>query len=113
MLKKPVLTGTNGSAHNRKKGGQESKSIESTMGVRYRALVEQVPAVIYTDSAEKIFETLYISPQLKALTGYDPEEWLTDIDLWDRIIFPEDRKRVMEEYTGTYAPMQQSISVYP
>ncbi|OGN94377.1 MAG: hypothetical protein A2Z71_09420 [Chloroflexi bacterium RBG_13_50_21] len=100
------------SANGRKKGGKEPKSIESTMEVRYRALVEQVPAVIYTDSAENIFETLYISPQLKSLTGYDPEEWLTDINLWNRIIFPEDQERVIEEYTRTYTAMVPSVSEY-
>ena len=112
MLKKPVLTGTNGSAHDRRKGGQELKSIESTMGVRYRALVEQVPAIIYTDSAEKIFQTLYISPQLKTITGYDPAEWIADDDLWYRIVSPEDRERVLEEYTRTFSAMEPSISEY-
>jgi PAS domain S-box-containing protein len=82
------------------------------MGVRYRALVEQVPAIIYTDSAEKIYQTLYISPQLKTVTGYDPEEWLADDELWYRMILPEDRERVMEEYTRTYAAMQPSSSEY-
>jgi PAS domain S-box-containing protein len=82
------------------------------MGVRYRALVEQVPAIIYTDSAEKIFQTLYINPQLKTITGYDPEEWIADEDLWHRIIVPEDRERVLEEYTRTYAAMEPSYSEY-
>ena len=92
--------------------GRKSKGIESTLGVRYRALVEQVPAIIYTDSAEVVFQTLYISPQLKTITGYDPEEWIADEDLWSRIILPEDRERVLEEYTRTYAAMVPSISEY-
>src|SRR4030065_2065416 len=112
MLKKQVLTGTNGSAHDGRKGGQELKSIESTMGVRYRALVEQVPAVIYTDSAEKIYQTLYINPQLKTITGYDPAEWLSDDDLWEKIVFPDDRERVMEEYLRRYTAKVPSISEY-
>lgn len=99
-------------AQEQKKGGKPPQSVESTMEVRYRALVEQVPAVIYTDSAEKIFETLYISPQLKSLTGYEPEEWLADIDLWERMIHPDDRARVFEEYTRTYIAMEPSISEY-
>jgi len=92
--------------------GRKSKGIESTLGVRYRALVEQVPAIIYTDSADEVFQTLYISPQLKTITGYDPEEWVADEDLWRRIILPEDRERVLEEYTRTYAAMVPSISEY-
>jgi PAS domain S-box-containing protein len=98
--------------HSQKKGSKEPVRDESHMGVRYRALVEQVPAVIYTDSAENIYETLYISPQLKSLTGYDPAEWLADIDLWERMLFPEDRERVLEEYTRTYAAMEPSLSQY-
>jgi PAS domain S-box-containing protein len=91
---------------------RKSKRTESSIEVRYRALVEQVPAIIYTDSAEKIFETIYISPQLKLITGYDPEEWINNVDLWNQAIMPEDRERVIEEYTRTFANMQPSISEY-
>jgi PAS domain S-box-containing protein len=85
---------------------QQAENIESKMGVRYRALVEQVPAIIYTDSAEEIFHTHYINPQLKTITGYEPQEWITDDDLWYRIIFPDDRERVFEEYTRSFATKQ-------
>jgi PAS domain S-box-containing protein len=66
---------------------------------RYRALVEQMPAVAYTDSTEQEGVTLYISPQLKIMTGYDPEEWEADNDLWLKIMHPEDRGRVSAEYS--------------
>ena len=94
------------------KGGKEIGEIESTLGVRYRALVEQVPAVIYTDSAEVFCQTLYINPQLKTVTGYEPEEWIANKDLWSQIIFPEDRDRVLEEYNRTNDAMQPSFLEY-
>jgi len=106
----PIDLGSNSSSQ--REGGEYIKNIESPMEVRYRALIEQVPAVIYTDSAEKIAETLYISPQLKTITGYEPEEWLADIGLWERMIHPEDRERVLEEYNRTYNAKQSSISEY-
>src|SRR4030043_2229349 len=112
MPEKPYPTDQGMNAHGRRKGGKEPKRIESTMGVRYRALVEQVPAIIYTDSAEKIFQTLYISPQLKTITGYDPDEWIAEDDLWYRIVSPEDRERVLEEYTRTFSAMEPAISEY-
>ena len=112
MPKKPAPIDLGNNSHNRKEGGEKPQDNESSMGIRYRALVEQVPAVIYTDSAEKMAQTLYISPQLKTVTGYDPEEWLADIDLWERMIHPEDRERVLEEYTRTYKANQPSISEY-
>src|SRR4030066_564738 len=92
--------------------GRKPKGRESSMGVRYRALVEQVPAIIYSDSAENIYETLYINPQLKVVTGYTPEEWIADKDLWREILLPEDRERVLEEYTRTYTSMEPSFSEY-
>src|SRR4030042_6951418 len=98
MPEKPSQIEKGRNVHARRKVGEKTKSIESTMGVRYRALGEQVPAIIYTDAADKIFQTLYINPQLKTITGYDPEEWLADDDLWYGLIFPEDRERVLEEY---------------
>jgi PAS domain S-box-containing protein len=112
MPDKPYSKNKGRNMHARRKAGEKTQSIELKMGVRYRALVEQVPAIIYTDSAEKIFQTLYINPQLKTITGYDPEEWINDQDLWYRIILPEDRERVIEEYTRTYAAKQPSISEY-
>jgi PAS domain S-box-containing protein len=112
MPEKPYHLEKGRNVQARRKGGEKPKSIESKMGVRYRALVEQVPAIIYTDSAEKIFQTLYINPQLKTITGYDPEEWINDEDLWYRIILPEDRDRVIEEYTRTYTAKLPSISEY-
>jgi len=74
--------------------------------------VEQVPAIIYTDSAEDAYKTLYISPQLETITGYTPEEWLADDKLWGRMIYPEDYRHVIEEYERSYAAMQPSISEY-
>jgi PAS domain S-box-containing protein len=79
----------------------ERKQAEASLQeaeARYRALVEQNPAIIYTDSAEQIGQTLYISPQIKTILGYEPEEWITDNDLWRKLIQPEDRARVLAEY---------------
>lgn len=64
---------------------------------RYRSLVEQIPAAIYTDSAEQVNQTLYISPQLKTMTGHTPQEWIADNDLWLKIMHPDDREHVSAE----------------
>jgi PAS domain S-box-containing protein len=112
MPKKPKPVDLGNNSHTGNAGGYEPKDIESPMGIRYRALVEQVPAIIYTDSAEKIYHTLYINPQLKTITGYDPEEWIADENLWTRMIYPEDRERVVKEYTQTYLAMQPFFEEY-
>jgi len=64
---------------------------------RYRLLVERLPAVTYIISSEAPYNTLYISPQIEQVLGFTPEEWLTDPDIWERQIYPEDRKRVLAE----------------
>lgn len=66
--------------------------------VRYRTLVEQIPAIIYVDSVEKIGKTLYISPQIKTMLGYAPEEWSANNKLWTQAIHPDDREKTIAEY---------------
>jgi PAS domain S-box-containing protein len=68
---------------------------------RYRALVEQIPAIAYTNSATQIRQTLYISPQIKTILGIDPQEWIEDNDLWQKIMHEDDRQRVLAEYYRT------------
>ncbi|MDP9184557.1 MAG: PAS domain-containing protein, partial [Actinomycetota bacterium] len=59
---------------------------------RYRALVEQLPAIAYIDPVDRR-GTVYISPQTEAILGYTPEEWYADPDLWQRLAHPDDRER--------------------
>jgi diguanylate cyclase (GGDEF)-like protein/PAS domain S-box-containing protein len=62
----------------------------------YRALTEQVPAIIYRAGADSASTTTYVSPQVEAL-GFSPEEWLADPNVWLDLIHPEDRDRVLDE----------------
>jgi PAS domain S-box-containing protein/putative nucleotidyltransferase with HDIG domain len=65
---------------------------------RYRTLVEQITAVIYADAVDNLSSTLYISPQVTALTGYPPERWIADPQTWWKLIHPEDVERVRAEH---------------
>jgi len=69
---------------------------------RYRAVVEQIPAIVYTDSAEHFGLTHYVSPQLKTILGYDPHAWSISSELWTKSIHPEDKERVWAEYERTF-----------
>ena len=80
---------------------QQAESALQDAETRYRTLVEQLPAIIYVDSAEHRGVSLYVSPQLKTMLGYDPQEWLPDTTLWTKMIHPEDREQVMAEYDRT------------
>ncbi|MGZ8578749.1 MAG: putative bifunctional diguanylate cyclase/phosphodiesterase [Actinomycetota bacterium] len=66
---------------------------------RYRAMVEDGPAITYIDGVDENASTLYISPQVEALLGFSPEEWYADDEMWPRILHPDDRARALAENT--------------
>jgi PAS domain S-box-containing protein len=70
----------------------------------YRALVEHLPVVTYTEALKGPNVAMYCSPQIKDLVGYTPEEWMSDPNLWNSICHPDDIDRVNredEESVGT------------
>jgi diguanylate cyclase (GGDEF)-like protein/PAS domain S-box-containing protein len=64
----------------------------------FRALVEHIPAITYTDAVGEASATTYISPQVEALLGVTPQEWIADPDLWLGLLHPDDRERARTEY---------------
>src|SRR5918997_259375 len=73
--------------------------------VRFRAMVEQMPAITYTQvedpSTETGYRDVYVSPQTERLLGMPPEEWVSNPDAWVRLIHPDDRERVLEQVRST------------
>jgi len=69
----------------------------------YRQLVEQIPVVTYMDALDELGSTIYISPQLEAMLGYTPEEWIAELGIWVRVLYPEDRRRVLAEHQRVQA----------
>ena len=65
---------------------------------RYRALVEQIPAVTFMASLERGLSNVYVSPQIEALLGFSQEEWMSDPVLWFRQLHPDDRALWNEEF---------------
>ena len=63
---------------------------------RYRALSEQVPAVLYSEVHTPRGAIVYESPQNQQLFGYTPEETMRP-DHWKSLIHPEDREWVLVE----------------
>ena len=62
--------------------------------LKYRTLVETIPAVTYLASPFKPAELFFVAPQIRELLGYSPEEWLTTPKNWFRQLHPEDRPRL-------------------
>lgn len=65
---------------------------------RYRALVEQIPAVVYIDALDEAGTTVYISPQVEDLLGYPLADWHDNPGIWFETLHPEDRDAVFEDY---------------
>ncbi len=73
----------------------EAEAIEALRQTesRYRALVEQLPAVTYVDDVDAGHQ--YTSPQIEELVGMTPAEWGLR---WQDVIHPDDRERVVSDY---------------
>ncbi len=68
---------------------------------RYRALVEQIPAITFMASLEESGSELYVSPHIETMLGFTQEEWLGDPFLWYRQLHPDDRQRWQDEFART------------
>jgi PAS domain S-box-containing protein len=63
---------------------------------RYRTLVEQIPAMVYSEEFQIGGAPLYASPQYERITGWTPEE-IGRKNFWKSTLHPEDRDRVLAE----------------
>jgi PAS domain S-box-containing protein len=73
------------------------------MEVRYRTLVEGIPAVTFMAALDEGVNEFYVSPQIEIMLGFTQEEWLGDPFLWYRQLHPDDRQRWGTEFARTCA----------
>jgi PAS domain S-box-containing protein len=59
----------------------------------YRALVEQIPAVVFMAHLDRGIGEAYVSPQIEETLGFSQEEWLEDPIRWYQQIHPDDKQR--------------------
>ena len=69
--------------------------------LRYRTLVEQIPAVTFMASLDGAGNELYVSPQIEAMLGFTQEEWLENPILWYERLHPDDRDLWQEGFART------------
>ena len=69
---------------------------------RFRILVEQLPAAVYTDNHDEYSSALYISPQIEEISGYSANEWLADPKFWLDRVHPDDVEAVLSAIKSTY-----------
>jgi PAS domain S-box-containing protein len=81
---------------------------------RYRALVEQIPAVVFMAYLDRGIGEAYVSPQIEAALGFSQEEWLEDPIRWYSHIHPEDKPRWSTEAAEMFLtgnPLRSSYRV--
>lgn len=82
--------------------------------VKYRALLEQIPAVVFMAYIDRGTSEAYVSPQIEAALGYSREEWLEDPVRWYQHIHPDDKQRWSLEATEMFLsgkPLQSAYRV--
>jgi len=79
---------------------------------RFRSVVEQMPGVIDLCHPGIDSASFYVSPQITALLGYTPEEWIADASLWEHSIHPDDRVAVAAELERVMAAGQSFAMTY-
>src|SRR6202050_690121 len=61
--------------------------------LRYRILLEQMPAVVFIGYMDDRLGEAYVSPHIEAMLGFTHREWLEEPVRWYRQIHPEDKLR--------------------
>src|ERR1700685_2032375 len=80
----------------------------------YRALVEQIPAVVFMAHLDRGIGEAYVSPQIEATLGFTQEEWLEDPIRWYQQIHPDDKQRWSVEAAQMFlsgTPLRSSYRV--
>jgi PAS domain S-box-containing protein len=71
----------------------EQRTVEKLRAaeLRYRTLVEQIPAVTFMAVLGEGENEVYVSPHIEALLGFTQKEWLENPFLWYTQLHPDDR----------------------
>src|SRR5271167_1885315 len=94
FLEQPSLTSTPGLLFGECAGANPSLEKPSwNVEAKYRALVEQYPAVVFMAYLDKGIGEDYVSPQIEAVLGFSQSAWLEDPVRWYQQIHPDDKTR--------------------
>jgi PAS domain S-box-containing protein len=80
--------------------------------LRYRTLMEQIPAITYIADLDEASTTQFVSPQIEEMLGFKPDEWKDGHDVWFHQLYPDDRERVLAEVAASHASGDPFMSEY-
>ncbi|MBP0004696.1 MAG: PAS domain S-box protein [Cyanobacteria bacterium SBC] len=102
------IIGVNWDITDRKNAEERLRQSET----KYRILVEQMPAAVYTAALDEVSTTEYISAQIEPMFGYSQQEWLDNPELWYEQLHPDDRATVMEGVLAAQANNEPFVQEY-
>jgi PAS domain S-box-containing protein len=73
---------------------RKSEAARMEAEFRYRTFVEQVAAISYVAELGLNGQWLFVSPQVEAILGYTPDEWLASSREWLKFVASEDHAAV-------------------
>jgi PAS domain S-box-containing protein len=86
--------------------------------IKYRTLVENLPAIVYLDEYDPAIPTryrpVYMSPQVDIILGYRPEEFIENPGLWPSLLHADDRQQTLDAEGWHYQagePLHQEYRV--
>ncbi len=94
-----------GSARSRERPGPNLEA-------RYRALLDQIPAVVFMAYLDQGIGEAYVSPQIEASLGFSQREWLEDPVRWYQQIHPDDKDRWSDEAAEMFLSGKPLRSAY-
>ena len=77
-----------------------------------QALVDRLPAVVYTAFCGVNGAWLYVSSQIENVLGFTPDEFLADPNLWERLLHPLDRDRVLSAENALTESSEHHLAEY-
>ena len=90
----------------------DSEGRPPNLEAKYRALLEQIPAVVFMAYLDRGIGEAYVSPEIEASLGYSREEWLEDPVCWYQRIHPEDKHRWSTEAAEMFLSGKPLRSAY-
>ena len=61
----------------------------------YRALLERVPAIVYTAEYGTEGPWSYVSPKIESILGFTVDEWIARPESWYEALHPDDREQAL------------------
>jgi two-component system, sensor histidine kinase and response regulator len=92
--------------------GTAPDDAELSIELRYKTLLEQIPAVVFLAPLDSRAGEAYVSNYVQSILGYTQEEWLGDPLRWYERIHPDDRARWSQEAAQLFLTGQPLKSTY-